>query len=29
MEDFTKLSYQEEFEEFWVKKDPAPESRES
>ncbi|HIE41992.1 MAG TPA: peptide deformylase [Nitrospinaceae bacterium] len=29
MEDFSKLSYQEEFEEFWVKKDPAPESRES
>ena len=23
MEDFTKLSYQEEFEKFWVKKDPV------
>ena len=24
MEDLTQLSYQEEFEEFWLKKDPAP-----
>ena len=29
MEDLTKLSYQEEFEEFWIKKDPAPEGREN
>ena len=24
MEDLTQLAYQEEFEEFWLKKDPAP-----
>ena len=24
MEDLTQLSYQEEFEEFWLKKDPVP-----
>ena len=24
MDDLTQLSYQEEFEEFWLKKDPAP-----